>query len=96
VNCRDYIDFLDQWVARELDETQRAAFERHTADCPPCETYLHTYETTVRLGKSLCDDAGAPPPEMPERIVQAILAARAAARQRGDGNAPDSGGRGNG
>ena len=44
------------------------------AACPSCVDYLKTYEKTVLLAKSCADDPV--PAEVPESLVQAILAAR--------------------
>jgi anti-sigma factor RsiW len=71
------VDFLMRYLDRELSEEERAEFERHIADCPPCHVYLAQYEDTVRLEKELCPDpAGELAEEVPEELVNAILAAR--------------------
>ena len=77
MNCRDFVDFLMAYLDGELPEAQRATFDQHMTDCPPCLTYLETYRDTVSLGKSVCKDAEAPVPEdVPETLVAAVLAAR--------------------
>jgi anti-sigma factor (TIGR02949 family) len=81
VNCREFVDFLMAFLDDELPREQRDVFRSHMDACPSCETYLDTYRETVRLGQSVCRDPEGPVPEdVPERLVQAILAARA----RGD------------
>lgn len=73
--CRECIEFLDEYLAGELPEAQRATFEIHLKKCPPCERYLKSYEDAIRIArecmcqKSACDD-------MPDELVAAILAAR--------------------
>lgn len=77
MTCQELADFLMAYDDGELPAAQREVFDAHLGACPPCVTYLETYRETVRLGKSLCDDpAGATPPECPEGLVEAILAAR--------------------
>ncbi len=77
MNCREFVDFLMDYLDDALPETERSTFRQHMADCPSCETYLDTYRETVRLGKTLCRDPEGPVPEdVPETLVQAILAAR--------------------
>ena len=49
-------------------------FERHLAVCASCVNYLKTYEQTVILAKVSGDDAV--PEDVPESLIQAILAAR--------------------
>ncbi len=79
MTCKEMVDFLMAYLDAELPAEQRAHFEAHLADCPPCEVYLDTYRRTVELGKSICRDCGedAPIPEdVPEALVAAILSAR--------------------
>ena len=77
MNCREFVEFLIDYIDGELPASQRDTFEEHMIDCPPCVTYLETYRETVRLGKSVCADPEGPvPEEVPEGLVQAILAAR--------------------
>lgn len=78
MTCREFIEFLLEYLSEELPETRRAEFERHLAACPHCVAYLRSYEETIKLGKAVfaqLDDLV--PPEVPEELIQAILAARA-------------------
>jgi anti-sigma factor RsiW len=75
LTCRDVAEFLMAYLDRELEPGQRVAFEAHLAECDECVRYLRSYQRTVRLAKS----AGRDPDELdevPERLVQSILAAR--------------------
>ena len=77
INCREFVDFLMGYLDRELPEAQRAEFERHIAECPPCDVYLSQYRDTLRLERDLCPTPDAEiPEEVPEELVAAILAAR--------------------
>ncbi len=77
MNCREFVEFLMEYLDGELPEAQVATFREHMADCPSCETYLDTYRETVRLGHDVCGDPDGPVPEdVPETLVSAILAAR--------------------
>ena len=77
MKCREFVEFLMAYDEGELPEDQRRLFEQHMSDCPPCVTYLETYRETVRLGHQVCRDPEGPPPEdVPEGLIQAILAAR--------------------
>ena len=75
LTCRDVADFLMAYLDRELDPPQRTAFEAHLAVCDECARYLRSYEQTVRLAKAAGRDADEPE-EVPERLVQSVLAAR--------------------
>jgi anti-sigma factor RsiW len=74
VTCRELDGFLAAYVAGELPERTRAAFERHLAICPNCVEYLRAYEATIRLERELARDEPVPA-EVPEELVQAVLAA---------------------
>lgn len=74
LTCQQLIDFIMSYLDNELPDDQRAEFDRHMAACPSCVDYLETYEKTVLLTKAATDDPV--PAEVPESLVQAILAAR--------------------
>ncbi len=76
MNCREMVDFLMAYIEDELPSAQRRAFDAHLDDCPPCISYLDSYRETVRLGRAVCIEDDAPlPDDVPEKLVQAILAA---------------------
>ena len=78
MNCREFVDFLMEYLDGDLDADVRGVFEEHMVECPPCEVYLDTYRGTIRVGKGICEPDGSLPGEVPEELVQAILAARKA------------------
>lgn len=74
MTCRDFIEFLHEFLDGGLAPSQRAVFEHHLRICPSCVAYLRTYEKTIELGReALAEDEGE---GMPEALVTAILAAR--------------------
>jgi len=76
MTCRALTDFIMDYLEHELAAPERAEFERHLAGCPDCTAYLRAYEETIRLGKAVCrDDHDAVDDDVPEELVQAILAA---------------------
>jgi anti-sigma factor RsiW len=80
VTCRDFAEFLSEYLSDELSGVERAEFEAHLAECPPCVAYLDTYQKTIQSGKLAYAFPGDQIPEaVPEELVQAILAARARA-----------------
>jgi predicted anti-sigma-YlaC factor YlaD len=77
MTCKEFVDFLMSYLDHELESAQNGVFEGHLDACPPCRDYLKTYEETIRLGKLACGEQdGGVPEDAPERLIQAILAAR--------------------
>jgi predicted anti-sigma-YlaC factor YlaD len=70
MTCRQVIEFLDRYCDGELTALQRARFKVHLSLCRNCRRYLASYRATIRLSR----DASGPPPEVPEELIQAILA----------------------
>lgn len=78
MTCREFADFMADYLSGELAPTDRAQFTHHLGVCVNCQKYLAGYESTVRLGKRAFADPDAEvPADVPEQLVQAILAARA-------------------
>jgi anti-sigma factor RsiW len=85
ISCRDFAEFVWKYLSGELPAEERFQFDAHLAVCPHCVRYLRSYQETIRLGKeAFRDPDDAVPPEVPESLVRAILAAREA----GDRKAP--------
>lgn len=77
VTCREFAEFMGDYLAGELSADVRTQFDDHLARCTNCRRYLTSYEESVKLGKHAFDDNGADlPADVPEELVQAILAAR--------------------
>jgi anti-sigma factor RsiW len=80
MTCREFVEFLDDYLSGALHTARRSLFDRHLAACPDCRHYLDSYRKTVLLGRAaFCEDEGPVPREVPEDLVKAILAARPAA-----------------
>jgi anti-sigma factor RsiW len=72
------VEFLMAYLDSELPEVERAQFDTHLQICPPCVVYLDTYREAVRVGKAVCrEDSDVPPEDVPEGLIEAILAAKA-------------------
>jgi anti-sigma factor RsiW len=77
VTCRELTDFILDYLSGELPAESRVAFERHLSRCTNCHRYLASYQASVALGKAAFEEPDAPvPPDVPEQLVTAILAAR--------------------
>jgi anti-sigma factor RsiW len=76
MTCREFADFMMDYLSGELPSADRSRFEQHLVLCSNCRKYLTSYEETVKLGKKAFDDDTALPADVPEELVRAILAAR--------------------
>ena len=77
LTCREFVEFLDDYIAQDLAGEALASFEKHLSDCPPCVAYLETYRQSIRMSRAALRDADQRIPEaVPEDLVRAILAAR--------------------
>ncbi len=78
MTCREFADFMADYLSGELSADARVTFEHHLALCANCRNYLTSYEETVKLGKAAFDDEhAAVPAEVPEQLVKGILDASA-------------------
>jgi anti-sigma factor RsiW len=81
MNCREFTEFLHEYLFGNLPAVERAEFEKHLAECPWCVAYLDSYEKTIQLEQAafaVPEDAP-PPTDAPEELIQAILRARSCA-----------------
>ncbi len=78
MNCREFTEFLDEYLFGNLPAEERAVFEMHLAECPWCVAYLDSYGKTIQLEQAaFASPPDAPPPaDAPEELIQAILRAR--------------------
>ncbi len=80
MTCREFADFMMDYLSDELSSESRARFDHHLSLCANCRKYLTSYEETVKLGKrAFADEEAALPADVPEELVKAILAARRSA-----------------
>ena len=81
MNCREFTEFLHDYLLGGLLAEVRAEFDRHLSECPWCVAYLDSYQRTIQLEKAAFSaPVDAPPPaEAPEELIQAILRARSRA-----------------
>ena len=75
MTCRELSDFLADYLEGELAGPRRALFDDHLARCPACVRYLDQYREVVRLGRA-CGEEHPAPGDVPEELIQAILASR--------------------
>lgn len=77
MTCREFIEFLDGYLAGELPAVQRKEFDWHLKLCRSCRAYLRSYRETLHLEELLRGDLDREVPEsVPEELVAAILDSR--------------------
>jgi len=76
ITCREVDSFLDDYLEGSLPEESRRTFEMHLGRCPPCRVYMDAYLKTAALAKSSAAGSGPSQDEIPEELVNAILAAQ--------------------
>jgi anti-sigma factor RsiW len=77
VTCREFADFIGDYLTGELPLDVRARFDHHLELCVNCQRYMTSYEETVKLGQgAFSDDSAAVPAAVPQELIDAILAAR--------------------
>jgi anti-sigma factor RsiW len=79
LTCREFVEFLADYLSRQLQPAQTENFDAHLARCPQCAAYLQTYRETLRLAPGAYRAAeGTVPPDVPEELVRAIMDSLAA------------------
>lgn len=77
MKCREFAEFIADYLTGDLGAEPQAAFERHIRNCANCRAYLANYRHTVALGRTaFVDDTADVPGDVPDDLVKAILASR--------------------
>lgn len=79
MTCREVYGFLDEFLEGALNALTRQSFERHLERCVSCRRYLASYQATLKIARGAEISDAPARTEVPEDLVQAILAARSAA-----------------
>ncbi len=79
LTCAEFEEFILDYFEGTLSGKQYAVFKVHLMLCRDCKSYIAAYERSTELGKNVFKEPYAPVPnDMPEDLVQAILAAKEA------------------
>lgn len=77
VTCREFEDFVLDYLDGNLPASQRRVFDMHLRMCRECREYLAAYKRTMELSRMALDR---PPTvvmdEVPEDLIKAVLDAR--------------------
>jgi anti-sigma factor RsiW len=70
ISCRELAELLIDYVAGDLAPEHHRRLEQHLHCCPPCLTYLETYQLTIQITRKLpCRPM---PPELMEKLRAAL------------------------
>ena len=77
MTCREFADFMMDYLTGELPAATREPFEWHLSRCRNCQEYLAEYKNTVTAGRlafrNLDEEL---PADVPEDLIKAVRAAR--------------------
>ena len=77
ITCREFEDFVLQYLDGELPARQRSMFEFHLRICRECREYLAAYQRSIEIGRAAFEATDeALPEDVPEDLIKAILEAR--------------------
>ena len=77
MTCREFADFIFDYLAGELDADVGALFERHLTRCPSCVADLAQYRAATIAGYEVFrEETDDIPVDVPEELIQAILSSR--------------------
>lgn len=82
MNCERFDNLLEASLTDPLGPVDQAEFDAHLSACPACVVTLQHYVITTQALQALgALESVEETPALPERLVQKILAGRAAATQ---------------
>jgi len=76
LTCREFVEFLADFLSDQLPPEEHAAFEAHLRACPDCARYAQSYATTTRLAALARRGDAEVPRDVPQELVESILALR--------------------
>lgn len=76
ITCNELIEFLDAYLAEELDADTRADFDAHLAVCPSCRAYLATYRETIDLARGAAELEEELAQDCPPELIEAVRSTR--------------------
>ena len=77
MTCREFAEYMADYLSGDLPADARTQFEQHLTVCPNCVKYLTGYKATIDLGRAAFTDETAPvPDDVPDALVKANLSVR--------------------
>jgi anti-sigma factor RsiW len=66
--CRELVDLVTEYLGDTLPPRDRARFEQHLLDCPPCTAYLAQMRATLALAAELRSTDAPPADEVAQQL----------------------------
>ena len=77
ITCREFEEFIMNYLDGSLPRAQRKKFEWHLRICRECREYLAAYRRTIEIGQAVLGPAHESVPEdVPEDLIRAVLDSR--------------------
>jgi predicted anti-sigma-YlaC factor YlaD len=75
ITCRQFEDFLTDYLEDRLTSDQKRLFERHMKVCPMCRTSLKSYLKVIEMGQAVCaeDEKDEAFTAAPQELIDAII-----------------------
>jgi len=68
-SCQQIVELVTEYLEGGLEVSERLAFERHVAICPPCRGYLSQLRRVSKTAGALSED------DVPDRLRTSLLEA---------------------
>jgi anti-sigma factor RsiW len=78
INCREFDEFIVNYLDGSLPARQRLAFKMHLAACSTCRNYLKQYRKTMSAAQNAMSALEERHAAVPDDLVRAVLSAKAA------------------
>jgi len=77
ITCKEFNDFIYDYVEENLTQKQLILFKRHMKVCPMCRNFLRTYLAAYKAKDGLLPYSNLDvPTSMPQDLIDAILDVR--------------------
>lgn len=74
ITCKEFESFIIDYLEGDLPVLKRMVFKTHLLACGECRRYLSAYEAARALGRVAFEDEDAIPEDVPEDLIEAVLA----------------------
>ena len=66
--CKECLDLLYDYIEGSLNAETKKSLDEHFDDCPPCISFLNTYQSTTKICRETLNQV-----EIPEAIRDTLL-----------------------